>query len=113
MALQVVNLLASQPTKLPSFSRPRKSSLMRSPTFSMALAATTMPPKKDEVFKSMEDWARNNLVTYLKPVEKSGQSQDFLPDPTSDGFFDQVKDLRLRSKELPNNYFVILVGHGH
>ncbi|KAB1226192.1 Acyl-[acyl-carrier-protein] desaturase, chloroplastic [Morella rubra] len=110
MALQVVNLFTSPPTKLPFFSRPRKSSLMRSPKFSMALAATTMPPEKVEIFKSMEDWAQNNLVTYLKPVEKSWQPQDFLPDPTSDDFFEQVKELRLRSKELPDDYFVVLVG---
>ncbi|KAB1226191.1 Acyl-[acyl-carrier-protein] desaturase, chloroplastic [Morella rubra] len=77
----------------------------------MALAATTMPPEKVEIFKSMEDWVRNNLITYLKSVEKSWQLQDFLPDPTSKGFFEQViKEMRLRSRELPDDYFVVLVG---
>ncbi|KAL3825023.1 hypothetical protein ACJIZ3_021052 [Penstemon smallii] len=61
----------------------------------------SMPPQKIEIFKSMEDWAENNLLTHLKPVEKSWQPQDFLPDPASDGFHDQVK-------ELPDDYFVVL-----
>ncbi|KAB1218154.1 Acyl-[acyl-carrier-protein] desaturase, chloroplastic [Morella rubra] len=76
----------------------------------MAMPASTMPPEKVEIFKSMEDWARNNVITYLKPVEKSWQPQEFMPDPTSDGFFEQVKELRERSKEVPDDYFVVLVG---
>ncbi|KAB1218153.1 Acyl-[acyl-carrier-protein] desaturase, chloroplastic [Morella rubra] len=76
----------------------------------MAMAATTMPPEKVEIFKTMEDWARNNIITHLKPVEKSWQPQDFLPNPNSDGFVEQVKELRQRSKELPDDYFVVLVG---
>ncbi|KAJ8558077.1 hypothetical protein K7X08_004843 [Anisodus acutangulus] len=57
-----------------------------------------------------EGWAEQNLLTLLKPVEKSWQPQDFLPDPASDGFHDQVNELRERAKELPDDYFVVLVG---
>ncbi|XP_060215897.1 stearoyl-[acyl-carrier-protein] 9-desaturase, chloroplastic [Lycium barbarum] len=70
----------------------------------------SMPPQKIEIFKSMEGWAEENLLTLLKPVEKSWQPQDFLPDPASDGFHDQVNELRERAKELPDDYFVVLVG---
>ncbi|THG17468.1 hypothetical protein TEA_006858 [Camellia sinensis var. sinensis] len=35
---------------------------------------------------------------------------EFLPDPTSDGFYDQVEELRQRAKELPDEYLVVLVG---
>ncbi|KAG6395466.1 hypothetical protein SASPL_146111 [Salvia splendens] len=48
-----------------------------------------MPPQKVEIFKSMEDWAYDNILVHLKPVEKCWQPQDFLPDPASDGFHDQ------------------------
>ncbi|GFQ05084.1 acyl-[acyl-carrier-protein] desaturase chloroplastic [Phtheirospermum japonicum] len=68
-----------------------------------------MPPQKIEIFKSMEDWAENNLLVHLKPVEKCWQPHDFLPDPASDGFHDQVKELRERAKELPDDYFVVLI----
>lgn len=70
----------------------------------------SMPPQKIEIFKSIEGWAENNILTLLKPVEKCWQPQDFLPDPTSDGFHDQVTELRERAKELPDDYFVVLVG---
>ncbi|CAG7873880.1 unnamed protein product [Brassica rapa] len=138
MALKL-NPLASQPYKLASSARPPISTL-RSPKFlclasssSPALSSSTkeveslkkpftppkevhvqvlhsMPPQKIEIFKSMEDWAEHNLLPHLKDVEKSWQPQDFLPDPASDGFEDQVKELRERARELPDDYFVVLVG---
>jgi acyl-[acyl-carrier-protein] desaturase len=70
----------------------------------------SMPPQKIEIFKSLEGWAEETLLTHLKPVEKCWQPQDFLPDPSSDGFEEQVKELRERAKELPDDYFVVLVG---
>ncbi|KAM7486652.1 hypothetical protein LguiA_002661 [Lonicera macranthoides] len=70
----------------------------------------SMPSQKIEIFKSLEDWAEQNILVHLKPVEKCWQPQDFLPDPTSDGFGEQVKELRERAKELPDEYFVVLVG---
>ncbi|XP_010463682.1 PREDICTED: stearoyl-[acyl-carrier-protein] 9-desaturase 5, chloroplastic-like [Camelina sativa] len=70
----------------------------------------SMPPEKLEIFKSLEGWADETLLTYLKPVEKSWQPTDFLPEPESEGFYDQVKELRERCKELPDDYFVVLVG---
>ncbi|KAL3574367.1 hypothetical protein D5086_024980 [Populus alba] len=70
----------------------------------------SMPPQKIEIFKSLEDWAEQNILVHLKPVEKCWQPQDFLPDPASDGFEEQVRELRERAKELPDDYFVVLVG---
>ncbi|KAJ9134935.1 hypothetical protein P3X46_032171 [Hevea brasiliensis] len=70
----------------------------------------SMPPQKIEIFKSLEGWAEKNLLTLLKPVEKSWQPQDFLPEPDSEGFYDQIKELRERTKELSDDYFVVLVG---
>lgn len=65
---------------------------------------------KAEIFRSMEKWAEQNILTYLKPVEKSWQSQDFLPNPASDGFIEEVRELRKRAKEITDDYYVCLVG---
>ncbi|XP_039121662.1 stearoyl-[acyl-carrier-protein] 9-desaturase, chloroplastic isoform X1 [Dioscorea cayenensis subsp. rotundata] len=70
----------------------------------------SMPPQKIEMFKSLEEWAENNVLVHLKSVEKCWQPQDFLPDPSSDGFYEEVKELRERAKEIPDEYFVCLVG---
>ncbi|GMJ08505.1 suppressor of SA insensitive 2, FATTY ACID BIOSYNTHESIS 2, lesion dwarf mimic 1 [Hibiscus trionum] len=133
MALKF-NPITYQSQKLPSFALPPMAGL-RSPKFFMASTLRSgskevdnlkkpfmpprevhvqvthsMPPQKIEIFKSLEDWAENNILTYLKPVEKCWQPHDFLPDPTSDGFYEQVKELRERAKEIPDDYFVVLVG---
>ncbi|KAE9445126.1 hypothetical protein C3L33_22976, partial [Rhododendron williamsianum] len=70
----------------------------------------SMPPEKIEIFKNLEGWAEQNILVHLKPVEKCWQPQDFLPDPASDGFHDHVMELRERAKEIPDDYFVVLVG---
>ncbi|KAK9087932.1 hypothetical protein Syun_030326 [Stephania yunnanensis] len=70
----------------------------------------SMPPQKIEIFNSLEGWAKDNILVLLKDVDKCWQPQDFLPDPASDDFLDEVKELRARSKEIPDEYFVVLVG---
>lgn len=70
----------------------------------------SMPPEKIEIFKSLEGWAEENLLVHLKPVEKCWQPQDYLPDPASEGFHDQLKELRERAKEIPDDLYVVLVG---
>ncbi|XP_074582500.1 stearoyl-[acyl-carrier-protein] 9-desaturase, chloroplastic-like [Curcuma longa] len=70
----------------------------------------SLPPQKIEIFKSLEDWAKSNILVHLKPVEKCWQPQDFLPDPSSEGFYEQVSELRERCKEIPDDYLVCLIG---
>ncbi|KAK8663577.1 hypothetical protein V6N13_083389 [Hibiscus sabdariffa] len=70
----------------------------------------SMPPQKIEIFKSLDSWVEKNILVHLKPVEKNWQPQDFLPDPTSHEFYKQVKELREMAKEIPDDYFVVLVG---
>ncbi|XP_012478329.1 stearoyl-[acyl-carrier-protein] 9-desaturase, chloroplastic [Gossypium raimondii] len=132
MAVQF-NPMASQTKKLPSYALPPMASL-RSPKVSMVStlpprskgvedlkrpfmapklvhqSSHTMPPEKIEIFKSLDDWARDNILIHLKQVDKCWQPKDFLPDPSSDGFEDQVRELRERAKEIPDEYFVVLVG---
>ncbi|KAL5779235.1 hypothetical protein ACOSQ2_009972 [Xanthoceras sorbifolium] len=72
----------------------------------------SMPPEKVEVFKSLENWATQNVLPLLKPVDKSWQPQDFLPNPavSKAEFMEQVEALRDRTAGLPDDYFVVLVG---
>ncbi|KAK1582567.1 hypothetical protein Q3G72_016320 [Acer saccharum] len=70
----------------------------------------SMSPQKMEIFKSLESWAEQNMLTHLKPVEKCWQPSDFLPEPESEEFHEQVKELREGCKELPDEYLVVLVG---
>ncbi|KAL8478279.1 hypothetical protein ACS0TY_030253 [Phlomoides rotata] len=72
----------------------------------------SMPPEKAEIFKSLESWASQNVLPLLKPVEKCWQPIDFLPDPAKpvDEFLDEVRVLRDRTKGLPDDYLVVLVG---
>lgn len=70
----------------------------------------SMPPQKVEIFKSLEGWAEENILALLKPVERSWQPQDFLPDPAGEGFLEEVRELRERAMEIPDDYFVCLVG---
>lgn len=72
----------------------------------------SMPPEKVEVFRSLEGWASDCVLPLLKPVDQLWQPQDFLPDPAQpfDAFTEQVRELRNRTAELPDEYFVVLVG---
>lgn len=71
-----------------------------------------MPPEKVEVFKSLEGWASECVLPMLKPVGQCWQPIEFLPDPKAptEEFMDQVRELRDRTAELPDEYFVVLVG---
>jgi acyl-[acyl-carrier-protein] desaturase len=70
----------------------------------------SLHPEKVELFKSLEGWAESTLLPLLKPVDKCWQPQDHLPEPSSEGFFDEVKELRARAACLPDEYVVCLVG---
>ncbi|XP_015934429.1 stearoyl-[acyl-carrier-protein] 9-desaturase 6, chloroplastic-like [Arachis duranensis] len=75
-------------------------------------SSTTLPPEKIEIFKSLEGWASQCILPLVKPVEKSWQPHDLLPDSSLslDEFIYQVKALRDRTAELPDDYLVVLVG---
>ncbi|KAI4308079.1 hypothetical protein L6164_031191 [Bauhinia variegata] len=72
----------------------------------------SMPPEKVEVFNSLESWVSQRVLPLLKPVEHCWQPQKLLPDPSLpwDEFSEQVKELRDRTAELPDEYLVVLVG---
>ena len=79
-------------------------------SLSTITSSSGMAPEKAEIFKSMEDWATHSLLPLLKPATECWQPQDLLPDPTSEGFHDQIREIRARTQEIPDEYFVVLVG---
>lgn len=63
-----------------------------------------------DVVRSLDDFASTELFKLLKPVDKCWQPQDFLPDPASDDFLDQLAEIRKRTANLPDDYLVVLAG---
>uniref|UniRef100_A0A151SKM5 Acyl-[acyl-carrier-protein] desaturase n=2 Tax=Cajanus cajan TaxID=3821 RepID=A0A151SKM5_CAJCA len=72
----------------------------------------SMSLEKLEILKSLEGWVSQQVLPLLKPVEQSWQPQSFVPDSSLplEEFKEQVKGLRDRTKELPDEYLVVLVG---
>ena len=50
------------------------------------------------------------IEKYLVPIETIWQPSDFLPNSESDYSFEEVKEIRELSKELPYDFWVVLVG---
>ncbi|MBW1295185.1 acyl-ACP desaturase [Aquimarina litoralis] len=64
-----------------------------------------------EVMQLLEKKIESFIDTYLIPIDKVWQPTDFLPDSQNeDTFFDEVKELRELAKELPYDFWVVLVG---
>ncbi len=63
-----------------------------------------------EVMQFLEKDVDSLIEKYLMPIEKIWQPTDFLPNSESDGFLEEVKEIRELSKELPYDFWVVLVG---
>lgn len=63
-----------------------------------------------DVVAGMDQFAKDNILPILKPSGKCWQPQDFLPAPESPDFLDHVHELRERTKLVPDEYLVCLVG---
>jgi acyl-[acyl-carrier-protein] desaturase len=63
-----------------------------------------------EVMQHLEKDVESLIEKYLIPAEKIWQPSDFLPNSESDKFYDDVKEIRELSKELPYDFWVVLVG---
>jgi acyl-[acyl-carrier-protein] desaturase len=63
-----------------------------------------------EVMKFMEKDIDTFVDEFLIPVEKIWQPTDLLPDSQNENFFDEVKELREIAKDLPYDFWVVLVG---
>lgn len=63
-----------------------------------------------EVMQFLEKNIDSFVENYLIPVEKIWQPSDLLPDTQSEGFVEEVKELREIAKDLPYDFWVVLVG---
>ncbi|QNF34905.1 acyl-ACP desaturase [Adhaeribacter swui] len=65
---------------------------------------------KVEVLKYLESFVAESIETLLKKVEDSWQPADFLPDASMESFFEEVKNLQERAKELSYDLLAVLIG---
>lgn len=63
-----------------------------------------------EVMQFLEKNIDSFVESYLIPVEKIWQPSDLLPDSEGENFLEEVKELREYAKELPYDFWVVLVG---
>lgn len=63
-----------------------------------------------EVMQFLEKDVESLIQKYLIPIDTIWQPSDFLPNSESDSFFEEVTEIRELSKELPYDFWVVLVG---
>ena len=63
-----------------------------------------------EVMQFLENKVEGFMDQFLIPVEKIWQPSDLLPNSEQESFFDEVKELREIAKDLPYDFWVVLVG---
>ena len=63
-----------------------------------------------EVMKQLETKIDMFVDRFLVPVEKTWQPTDLLPNSQEETFMDEVTELRELAKELPYDFWVVLVG---
>jgi acyl-[acyl-carrier-protein] desaturase len=63
-----------------------------------------------EVMQLLEKDIDSFVENYLIPVEKIWQPSDMLPDSQNENFFEEVKELREIAKDMPYDFWVVLVG---
>ncbi len=63
-----------------------------------------------EVMQFLEQKVDSFVEQYLIVPEKIWQPTDFLPNSEKESFFDEVKELREIAKDLPYDFWVVLVG---
>jgi len=71
-----------------------------------------MPEKnvRLEVMQQLEPKVDGFIDDFLIPVEEIWQPTDFLPNSQKETFFDEVTEIRELAKELPYDFWVVLVG---
>lgn len=63
-----------------------------------------------EVMQFLEKDVDALIEKYLIPIENIWQPTDFLPNSEGENFFEEVREIRELSKELPYDFWVVLVG---
>lgn len=70
----------------------------------------TVKNKRLEVMQFLEKDIDSFVDEFLIPVETIWQPTDFLPNSQNDNFYEEIKELRELAKDLPYDFWVVLVG---
>lgn len=70
----------------------------------------SLSDKRLEVMHYLEKHIDDVVDSYLKPVEKIWQPADLLPDAREGDFYEKVKLLQEKSKELNYDFWAVLIG---
>ena len=65
---------------------------------------------RKEVMKTLEKNIDSFIDSFLIPAEKIWQPTDFLPNSQKDNFIEEIKEIQESSKELDDDFWVVLVG---
>lgn len=65
---------------------------------------------RKEVMQTLEKNIDSFVDKFLMPIEKIWQPTDFLPNSQQDSFIEEVKEIQELSKELDDDFWVVLVG---
>jgi len=65
---------------------------------------------RKEVLVHVEKYMLQMMPTYLKPIDTNWQPSDFLPDSTSETFYQDIKILRENAKDLSYDLVAVLIG---
>lgn len=71
---------------------------------------STLAQERLEVMQHLEGFVEETSDKFLKPVETMWQPADLLPDSREEGFFDQVRELQERARELDYDFWAVLIG---
>jgi len=63
-----------------------------------------------EVLLHIEKYMLKMMPTYLKPIDTNWQPSDFLPDSTTESFYQDIKILRENAKDLSYDLVAVLIG---
>ncbi len=63
-----------------------------------------------EVMNHVEKYVLKKLPKFLRPIDQNWQPADFLPDARDISFFDDVRNLQERAKELAYDFWAVLIG---
>ncbi|KQR71464.1 acyl-ACP desaturase [Pedobacter sp. Leaf176] len=66
--------------------------------------------KRREVMVHIEKYMLESMGTYLKPIDTNWQPSDFLPDSTSETFYQDIRNLRDSAKDLSYDLVAVLIG---
>lgn len=69
-----------------------------------------MHPHRLEVMQAIEPQLPALMEKYLIDIEENWQPSDLLPDSSQDSFFEEVRELQELAKELPYDFWAVLIG---